>query len=211
LREKSKGEKKEENMDNDLIHKQNYQTFESIRRIDAKGNEYWLARELAKVLGYSEYRHFVPVIERAKIACQNSNQIIQDHFEDILEIVTIGSGAQRQIQDIHLSRYACYLIVQNADPSKPHGDENILTMSFPRRRESRKSNRFKDYNGILASCSIKILTTFKSYLKSWIPACAGMTLEYNFCLHTTRQLTGYKGLYGGIGAKVSCPKRSLAI
>lgn len=73
---------------------------------------------MAKVLEYSEYRHFIPVIEKAKEACTNSKQRVTDHFEDVLEMVEIGSGAKRNIENIKLSRYACYLIVQNADPAK---------------------------------------------------------------------------------------------
>jgi DNA-damage-inducible protein D len=92
--------------------------FERIKRLDENGNEYWSAREMSKVFGYSEYRHFLPVIERAKEACKNSGQGFEDHFEDFLDMVKIGSSAQRSIEDIKLSRYACYLIVQNADPSK---------------------------------------------------------------------------------------------
>ncbi|HLP92932.1 MAG TPA: BRO family protein [Saprospiraceae bacterium] len=92
--------------------------FEQIKRLDENGTEYWSARDLSKVLEYSEYRHFLPALERAKEACQNSGQQMADHFEDILEMVTIGSKAERQIENIKLSRYACYLIVQNADPSK---------------------------------------------------------------------------------------------
>lgn len=93
--------------------------FEQIKRLDENGNEYWSGRELAKVLEYSEFRHFKPVIEKAKEACKNSGQPIENHFEDYLEMVKIGSGAERPFNDgIKLSRYACYLIVQNADPSK---------------------------------------------------------------------------------------------
>lgn len=72
--------------------------FDSIRHEDENGNEYWLARQLAKVLEYSEYRHFLPVIERAKIACKGSRQPLADHFEDVLEMVCIGSGAQRPVE-----------------------------------------------------------------------------------------------------------------
>ena len=100
------------------IAKQHHATFESIRQQDAEGNEYWSARKLAKVLEYSEYRHFLPVIERARDACQGSGYAAADHFEDILEMVDIGSGAKRELPDVRLSRYACYLIVQNGDPSK---------------------------------------------------------------------------------------------
>jgi plasmid maintenance system antidote protein VapI len=83
---------------------QPYQTFESIRQQDRNHSEYWLARRLAKVLEYSEYRHFLPVIERAKEACRHSGHSIEDHFEDILEMVDIGSGAKRSLADVRLSR-----------------------------------------------------------------------------------------------------------
>ena len=92
--------------------------FEQIRHVDENGIEYWLAREMAKVLEYSEYRHFLPVIEKAKESCANSNNNPLDHFEDILEMVSIGSRAKRPLESVKLSRYACYLIVQNADPGK---------------------------------------------------------------------------------------------
>ena len=92
--------------------------FEQIKRIGHNKSEYWTARDLSKVLEYSEYRHFKPVIDRAKEACKNSGYQVADHFEDILGMVSIGSGAEREIEDVKLSRYACYLIVQNADPTK---------------------------------------------------------------------------------------------
>ena len=79
-------------------------TFESLKKINQQGQDYWSARELSKVLGYSEFRHFLPVINKAKEACENSGQTTANHFEDILEMVTIGSGAQREIQDVRLSR-----------------------------------------------------------------------------------------------------------
>ena len=100
------------------LDKPNKLTFESIKKTNEQGQEYWSARELAKVLGYSEYRHFLPVISKAKEACTNSGHRVSDHFEDILEMVQIGSGATRELDSIALSRYTCYLIVQNADPSK---------------------------------------------------------------------------------------------
>jgi hypothetical protein len=104
---------------NDQMTNINDTIFEKIKEIDENGNEFWGARKLSKIIEYSEFRHFLPVIERAKEACKNSNQSIEDHLEDYLEMVPIGSGAERKVESIKLSRFACYLIVQNADPSKP--------------------------------------------------------------------------------------------
>jgi len=101
------------------IAKKHHATFERMCRFDENGNEFWQARQLAKVLDYSEYWHFLPVIDRAREACRNSGRSPEDHFEDILAMVEIGSGARREIPDVRLSRYACYIIVQNADPDKP--------------------------------------------------------------------------------------------
>lgn len=92
--------------------------FEDIKRKSENIAEFWSSRQLSKVLEYSEYRHFLPVIERAKVACKNSGQKIENHFEDYLYMVKLGSNTSRQISDVKLSRYACYLIMQNADPSK---------------------------------------------------------------------------------------------
>jgi len=92
--------------------------FEKIRQVDESGHEFWSARQLLKVLDYVEFRNFMPVIERAKEACVNSGQDIRNHFVDCNEMVDIGSGAQREMASVRLSRYACYLIVQNADPGK---------------------------------------------------------------------------------------------
>lgn len=98
---------------------EHHQPFEEIKLINANGAEQWSARQLGKLLGYSEYRHFISVLTRAKEACENSGHTIDDHFEEILDMVKIGSNAKRALKDIVLSRYACYLVVQNGDPAKP--------------------------------------------------------------------------------------------
>ncbi|MCU0382996.1 MAG: hypothetical protein MUF68_02915 [Cyclobacteriaceae bacterium] len=92
--------------------------FVKIKQTDENNHEFWRARVMAKVLEYSEYRHFIPVLERAKEACKNSGQEITHHFEDVLEMLDLGKGAQRKVESVKLSHYACYLIVQNAAPSK---------------------------------------------------------------------------------------------
>jgi len=80
--------------------------------------EYWLARDLQKLLGYEKWENFSKVIEKAKQACLNSKVVVEDHFLDVRKMVTVGSGAPRNIDDIKLTRYACYLIAQNGDPRK---------------------------------------------------------------------------------------------
>lgn len=93
--------------------------FERIREVDDDGVEYWSARKLAKVLGYTEYGKFKHAIHKAETACEASGQPVGDHVAHVSDMVAIGSGAQRSVDNVHLSRYACYLIVQNADPEKP--------------------------------------------------------------------------------------------
>jgi len=102
----------------DKLSTNNQTIFEQIKELDDNGNEFWGARKLSKILEYSEYRHFLPVVERAKEACINSGQKISDHFEDYLEEISHGKGAKQDYPSVKFSRYACYLIVQNADPSK---------------------------------------------------------------------------------------------
>ncbi|MFH1830814.1 MAG: DNA damage-inducible protein D [Pseudomonadota bacterium] len=94
-----------------------HQSFDAIAN-EKNGVEYWLARELQELLDYSEWRNFFLVIEKAKIACLNAGQAIKDHFVDVNKMVRLGSGSERNIDDIMLSRYACYLIAQNGDPRK---------------------------------------------------------------------------------------------
>ena len=92
--------------------------FEDIKHIDECGNEYWLARELKIVLDYKKWQKFINVIENAKIACDKSNYLIEDHFTQVGKMIELAKGAKRTIPDYKLSRYACYLIVQNSDPRK---------------------------------------------------------------------------------------------
>lgn len=92
--------------------------FDDIKHLSKNGVEFWLARDLQNILQYNEWRNFVKVINKAKIACEKSGNVIENHFVDANKMVLIGSGTEREIEDIKLSRYACYLIVQNADARK---------------------------------------------------------------------------------------------
>jgi DNA-damage-inducible protein D len=93
--------------------------FDAIRKGSEKGDEYWSARELSKILGYTQYNKFINAIEKAEEACKNSGQAVSDHFTHVSEMIATGKGARRKFDNVHLSRYACYLIVQNADSTKP--------------------------------------------------------------------------------------------
>ena len=95
-----------------------YKKFEDIKHIHADGSEYWCARELSTSIEYTEWRNFSKVIDKARLACMNSGFDIDDHFVEVNKMVEIGSGTGRNVINYELSRYACYLIVQNGDPRK---------------------------------------------------------------------------------------------
>ena len=105
-------------MEKELIVRLHGDFEHSVHKEQETGLEFWLARELQKLLGYDEWRNFQKVVEKAKTACTSSGHNVLDHFVDINKMVQLGSGSQRQIDDIMLTRYACYLIAQNGDPSK---------------------------------------------------------------------------------------------
>ena len=100
------------------IENYNKTIFESIKHIDENNNEYWYARELQKVLEYSQWRRFEETIQRAKIACKESNYNVLDHFTQVGKMVDTGSTAKRQLIDYKLSRYVCYLTRMNGDTIK---------------------------------------------------------------------------------------------
>ena len=102
----------------DTLEKYNEKNFEDIKHIDECGNEYWYARELQVALDYKRWDKFCNVIESAKIACENSNNAVSDHFSQVGKMINTGKTAKRKVVDFKLSRYACYLIVQNANPNK---------------------------------------------------------------------------------------------
>ena len=182
--------------------------FEQIKRVDENGNEYWSARDLAKALEYSEYRHFLPALERAKEACKNSLQDIDNHFEDILEMITIGKTAQREVESYKLSRYACYLIVQNADPNK-----EVVAFGqtyFAIQTRLQEIRQMEEYNSLCSEDEKRLFLRNELAKHNTLLAAAakdaGVIEPLDYAIF---QNHGYMGLYGGLDAKSIHKKKGL--
>lgn len=170
--------------------------FEDIKHIDENGVEYWLARELQPVLEYSQWRYLKETIERSKQACENSGHIVADHFADVRKMVEIGSGAERKIDDIKLSRYACYLIVMNGDPRK----EVIALGQTYFAVKTREQELSENYNELSEEQKrLAIRKEMKEHNKSLAEAAqmAGIEKQQDYAVFQNK---GYQGLYGGLGA-----------
>jgi DNA-damage-inducible protein D len=190
------------------LSKQENPIFEQIRRIDENGKEYWSARDLSKVLEYVDYRNFISVISKAKEACRNSHHAVSDHFVDINEMVGIGYGAERQIDSLKLSRYACYLIVQNADPSK-----EVIALGqtyFAIQTRLQEIRQMEEYN-VLTSEDEKRLF-LRSELRrhnSQLAEAAHHAGVIDAVDYAIFQNFGYKGLYGELDAKTIHQRKQL--
>ena len=181
----------------------NYNIFDTIKHIDEYDNEYWKARELSKVLNYREYRNFVPIINKAKTACINSQQIIDDHFVELHEMVNIGSKTQRKVNDYKLSRYACYLIVQNADTKKKIVALGQTYFAIQTRKQELNEKNYRKLSEDEKRLFNRRLTKNGNYSLNYTAKNAGVKNFDKF--HNA----GYKGLYGGETANDIAKRKGL--
>jgi DNA-damage-inducible protein D len=181
------------------IANQYHATFEGARQVDEDGNEFWFARDLAPLLDYQQWRNLMQVIDKARQACEKSGRAVADHFADISKMVDIGSGAQREVADVRLSRYACYLIVQNGDPTKPviANGQTYFAMQA-RRQELNDDEKFARLTEDDKRLAIRNeLAEHNKHLAAAAKD-AGVDTPLDYAIF---QDHGYKGLYGGMGAK----------
>lgn len=174
--------------------------FEKTKLINECGQEYWTARQLSKILRYSSYRNFISVIDKSKEACGNSNHDVNDHFVDFNNMVETGSGAKRSVNDVKLSRYACYLIVQNADPEKEIVAIGQTYFAIQTRKQELQAQA--EYNALKTEQEKRLFLReeLKKHNKQLAGTAkgAGVIAPVDYAIF---QDHGYKGLYNGMGAK----------
>jgi DNA-damage-inducible protein D len=181
------------------VARQHHVTFESLRRVDDEGNEYWLARELMPVLEYETWRSFRAVIAKAQTAAEQVDVRANDHFAELGKMVSIGSGTQRRIEDFKLSRYACYLIVQNGDPNKPVIASGQTYFAIQTRRQELADDEAfvrlsEDQKRVFLRDEVR------RHNKQLVATAqqAGVRTPQDSAVF---QDHGYRGLYGGLGAR----------
>ena len=169
-------------------------TFENIKHILEDGTEYWNARELQHVLEYTDWRNFLKVVDKAKIACENSGILVEEHFVDVNKSSPMPNGGTRIIDDVQLSRYACYLIMQNGDPRK----EVIAIGQTYFAVKTRQQEIIENYDVLTEEQKrLAIRNEIVAHNKALAEAAkqAGITEPVEYAVF---QNWGYKGLYGGM-------------
>lgn len=176
------------------LNAKEYQRFEDIKHTTDEGMEFWYARELGPVLEYSKWDNFRKVVGKAMLACKNSGFEVADHFPEVGKMVELGSGSQRKLKDYMLSRYACYLIMQNGDPRKEviAVGQTYFAIQTRRQEIADAFNQLDEDNKRLV---------IRGEVKSWNSMLAeaahraGITEQIEYAEF---QNAGYMGLYGGL-------------
>lgn len=179
------------------IVKYSADTFDSIKQVNEDGEEFWYARELQNVLEYAEWRNFNSVIDKAKIACEQSGNLVTNHFVGVNKTIEMPKTATKTVQDIILSRYACYLIVMNGDPRK----EVIALGQTYFAVKTRQQEIIENYDSFTeAQKRLAIRNEIVNHNKALADAAkkAGVEAPVEYAVF---QNCGYKGLYGGMDMK----------
>jgi DNA-damage-inducible protein D len=182
-------------------------TFERIRQIDEDGVEFWSARDLMSVLEYTKWQNFKTALIKAQTACENSGHDPEDHFINAKKMVVVGSDSKREVDDMHLSRYACYLVVQNADPAKPVVALGQTYFAVQTRRqeisdESAMAELTEDQHRLLLRQRVTVQNKdLASAAKQ-----SGVITDQDFAVF---QNHGYRGLYNGLDAKMIHKRKKL--
>ncbi|MBN9506599.1 MAG: DNA damage-inducible protein D [Altererythrobacter sp.] len=173
--------------------------FEDAARKTDEGNEFWTARDLAKLLGYADYRNFLTAVEKAKTACRAMRLDPDDHFVDVTDMIEIGKGGRREVDNIHLDRYACYLVAQNGDPRKRQISFAQNYFAIQTRRQELADEHGVDFDTLSENQK-------RLYLRNQVVAenkrlmsaarASGVVSGADFGKFNNK---GYQGLYGGRG------------
>jgi len=166
-------------------------SFEELRRTNQHGAEYWSARDLQPLLGYTQWRRFEQAIERAMTSCETSGNNPENHFAGAGKMVGLGSGSQREVDDYQLSRFACYLIAQNGDPRKPEIAQAQKYFAVQSRRQELSDQAASDMERL----ELRKQTADEFKALSGAAQDAGVQSKMFGVFHDA----GYKGLYGGLG------------
>lgn len=198
----------EENIIPARLKREAIATFESIKHYDENGVEYWLARELSHVLDYTDFRNFKKAIEKAKIACERSNHAVLDHIVEVNEMIEIGKGGVRPVESYKLSRYACYLIVQNADPNKEIVAQGQTYFAIQTRIA--EVEQMKSYQELTSEEEKRLFLRDEMVKHNLLLADAakgaGVVDPRDYAIF---QNYGYKGLYGGLDAEAIHARKGL--
>ena len=170
----------------------NQNAFEALKRVNDHGAEYWSARDLQSLLGYSQWRRFEDAVKRAMVSCEQSGNPTDHHFAGAGKMVELGSGSVRSLEDFHLSRFACYLIAQNGDPRKPAIAQAQKYFALQTRRQEISDQLAADMERL----ELRRQTSEEFKALSGAAQQAGVQSRMFGVFHDA----GYKGLYGGLGS-----------